>query len=150
MHKDMPALLRPRERVPALLARLRHAAACAYMFHPVPCVCLRKDVHVLLRPRERVPALLARLRLGHGAVAVDSTPRRLAVSVAAVAARQPDVEELVRGPPAKVCHPTLCRAEGLSVQRIYKPCLRVMWKRSCASPPPRVSHPSQERRQDLK
>ena len=49
-----------------------------------------------------MPALLARLRLGHGEVAVDSTPRRLAVAVAAVAARQLDVEESVRGPPAKV------------------------------------------------
>ncbi|KAK9839286.1 hypothetical protein WJX81_005719 [Elliptochloris bilobata] len=52
--------------------------------------------------RERVPALLARLRLSHGAIAVHSTPRRLAVSVAAVATSQPDVEESVRGPPAKV------------------------------------------------
>ena len=33
--------------------------------------------------RERVPALLARLRLSHGAVTVHSTPRRLAVAVAA-------------------------------------------------------------------
>ncbi len=53
------------------------------------------------RRRERVPALLARLRLAHGAVTVHSTPRRLAVAVAGVAARQPDVAETVRGPPAK-------------------------------------------------
>ena len=53
------------------------------------------------RCRERVPALLARLRLAHGAVDVHSTPRRLAVAVARVAARQQDIAEAVRGPPAK-------------------------------------------------
>ena len=66
--------------------------------------------------RERVPALLARLRLSHGEVAVHSTPRRLAVAVAAVAARQPDVEESVRGPPAKVR--LVSKAQGLPVSRI--------------------------------
>ena len=61
--------------------------------------------------RERVPALLARLRLAHGAVAVHSTPRRLAVAAAGVALRQPDVEESVRGPPAKVAL-TGCTVSG--------------------------------------
>ncbi len=42
---------------------------------------------------------LAALRLGHGAVRVLGTPRRLAVLVDAVATRQDDVDEEVVGPP---------------------------------------------------
>ncbi len=49
-----------------------------------------------------MPQLLKRLQLGHGQVTVDSTPRRLGILIAAVQARQADVEESVRGPPAKV------------------------------------------------
>jgi glycyl-tRNA synthetase len=51
--------------------------------------------------RERVPALLAKLRLDHGGVTVEGTPRRLAVRVAALAARQRPLSAKVRGPPAK-------------------------------------------------
>jgi glycyl-tRNA synthetase len=49
---------------------------------------------------ERIPALLADLRLDHGDVTVLGTPRRLAVTVAALAPRQIDVEAHVVGPPA--------------------------------------------------
>ncbi|MGF1468215.1 MAG: glycine--tRNA ligase subunit beta [Sandaracinaceae bacterium] len=42
---------------------------------------------------------LARRRLGHGAVRALGTPRRLAVRVADVAARQADLSEVVLGPP---------------------------------------------------
>jgi hypothetical protein len=56
---------------------------------------------VLLR-RQAVPALLKRLLLEHGPVRVECTPRRLAVLVPDLAPRQPDVEEDIRGPPAKV------------------------------------------------
>ena len=66
-----------------------------------------------------MPALLKRLLLAHGAVDVECTPRRLAVTVADLAPRQEDVEESVRGPPAKAgrlhrmfwfseCHPPCC------------------------------------------
>ncbi|GBF89751.1 hypothetical protein Rsub_02921 [Raphidocelis subcapitata] len=51
--------------------------------------------------RERVPALLERLRLPHGAVRVHGTPRRLAVVVEGLAARQEAREARLRGPPAK-------------------------------------------------
>lgn len=52
--------------------------------------------------RERVPALLAKLRLEHGGgVAVEGTPRRLAVRVPGLAARQRPLQAKVRGPPAK-------------------------------------------------
>ena len=50
--------------------------------------------------RAKVPDLLAQLRLSHGEVHVEGTPRRLAVVVQAVAARQPDRELVIKGPPA--------------------------------------------------
>ena len=50
--------------------------------------------------RERLPALLKELRLEHEAVRVAGTPRRLVASVESLAPRQPDLEELVKGPPA--------------------------------------------------
>ena len=49
-----------------------------------------------------MPQLLKKLQLAHGQVTVESTPRRLAVMVASLQAKQKDVEERVRGPPAKV------------------------------------------------
>ena len=49
-----------------------------------------------------MPQLLRKLKLGHGLVKVESTPRRLAVIVESVQAKQEDAEERVRGPPAKV------------------------------------------------
>ncbi len=59
--------------------------------------------------RQAVPALLQRLRLGHGEVTVESTPRRLAAIVRSLDAAQADVEERVRGPPAKVtCSSCYC------------------------------------------
>jgi glycyl-tRNA synthetase len=51
--------------------------------------------------RDRVPAWLDELRLEHGPVRVDATPRRLTVMVSDLVPRQPDKEELVKGPPAE-------------------------------------------------
>ncbi len=51
--------------------------------------------------RTAAPALLDELRLAHGALYVWGTPRRLAVQVQDVAPRQTDVEEIVKGPPAR-------------------------------------------------
>ncbi len=51
--------------------------------------------------RAAVPQLLNDLRLTHGEVRVLGTPRRLAVLVEDLAPRQADVEEQVKGPPAK-------------------------------------------------
>ena len=48
----------------------------------------------------RVPTLLDELRLTHGDVRVFATPRRLTVFVEALSPRQPDREDLVKGPPA--------------------------------------------------
>ncbi len=52
--------------------------------------------------RKRVPALLDEARLAHGAIVIDGTPRRLAVFVADMAARQADLEYELKGPPARV------------------------------------------------
>ena len=57
-----------------------------------------------------MPGVLERLRLAHIGVSVEGTPRRLAVMVADLAARQPDAEDRVRGPPAKVGVHTVTRA----------------------------------------
>jgi glycyl-tRNA synthetase beta chain len=46
-----------------------------------------------------LPAALAAARLEHGAVRVWGTPRRIALSVADLADRQPDLEQRVFGPP---------------------------------------------------
>ena len=48
----------------------------------------------------RVPALLDELHLTHGDVRIFATPRRLVVSIDALAPNQPDREDLVKGPPA--------------------------------------------------
>ena len=61
--------------------------------------------------RQAVPQLLKKLQLAHGQVTVESTPRRLAVMVAGVQAKQKDVEERVRGPPAKVSTVPLLQTE---------------------------------------
>ncbi len=48
----------------------------------------------------RVPTLLKELYLEHGDVRVFTTPRRLVVSIDSLSPRQPDREDLVKGPPA--------------------------------------------------
>lgn len=52
--------------------------------------------------RERVPARLADARLDATGIQVLGTPRRLVVSVAGLADKQPDLSERVVGPPAQV------------------------------------------------
>jgi glycyl-tRNA synthetase len=54
----------------------------------------------LTQLRERVPSLLNELSLEHGPVNIYGTPRRLAVSIENLSLRQPDREDLVKGPPA--------------------------------------------------
>ena len=49
---------------------------------------------------QHIPAMLADLRLEHGDVKVFGTPRRLAVWVESLAARQEDLTQKVKGPPA--------------------------------------------------
>ncbi|OGO72067.1 MAG: glycine--tRNA ligase subunit alpha, partial [Chloroflexi bacterium RBG_19FT_COMBO_56_12] len=76
--------------------------------------------------RQRVPAMLEDLRLEHGEVRVLGTPRRLAIIVRDVASGQPDLEQLVKGPPAERSYDALgqptkaaegfARSKGLSVQ----------------------------------
>ena len=46
------------------------------------------------------PALLDQLRLGYDSLEVHGTPRRLVVIVSGLAARQTDLETVVKGPPA--------------------------------------------------
>ena len=49
--------------------------------------------------QQRVSRDLREARLGHGAVSVFGTPRRLVVSVAELEDRQPDLQEERKGPP---------------------------------------------------
>jgi len=75
--------------------------------------------------RQRVPAMLEELRLKHGEVSILGTPRRLAVIVRDVASGQPDLEQVVKGPPAERSYDSLgqptkaaegfARSKGLSV-----------------------------------
>jgi glycyl-tRNA synthetase len=51
--------------------------------------------------QERLPTMLDELRLAHGDIHVMGTPRRVVLHVKEVAARQPDQEQLVKGPPAE-------------------------------------------------
>jgi glycyl-tRNA synthetase len=74
----------------------------------------------------RLPALLEELRLAHAEVRLLGTPRRLVIHVREVASRQPDLEQLVKGPPADRAFdsfgaPTkagegFARSKGVSVQ----------------------------------
>jgi glycyl-tRNA synthetase len=50
--------------------------------------------------QENVPKLLAELRLSYGSVRILGTPRRLVIYVEELAPFQPDLEQLVKGPPA--------------------------------------------------
>jgi glycyl-tRNA synthetase len=54
----------------------------------------------LAQLRENVPAWLEELHLEYGPVRVEATPRRLAVFVETLSPRQPDREDLIKGPPA--------------------------------------------------
>ena len=51
--------------------------------------------------RERVPELLKSLRLAYKELRVMGTPRRLVVLVEELAGRQTDLEQVIKGPPAK-------------------------------------------------
>jgi glycyl-tRNA synthetase len=55
----------------------------------------------LAQLKVNVPKFLDDLHLEHGSINVSGTPRRLAILVEALASRQPDREELVKGPPAE-------------------------------------------------
>jgi glycyl-tRNA synthetase len=73
-----------------------------------------------------LPALLDDLRLAHGEVRVLGTPRRLVAYVEDIAPRQPDLEQVVKGPPAARAYDSLgqptqaaegfARGKGLSVR----------------------------------
>ena len=55
--------------------------------------------HALEDLGERLPSLLDEARLDHGPISVEGTPRRLVIRVEALAARQKDHTEAVKGPP---------------------------------------------------
>jgi glycyl-tRNA synthetase len=55
----------------------------------------------LAQLKQRLPGWLDELHLEHAAIHVSGTPRRLAVMVESLVARQPDREDLVKGPPAE-------------------------------------------------
>jgi glycyl-tRNA synthetase len=54
----------------------------------------------LTQLRERVPLWLAELGLEHGPARIHATPRRLAVFVESLSPRQPDREDIAKGPSA--------------------------------------------------
>ena len=61
-----------------------------------------QDVTAAIRQlTDAVPALLDDLRLDHGRVRVTGAPRRLVVYVEDLAPRQPDEEQVVKGPPTR-------------------------------------------------
>ncbi len=76
--------------------------------------------------RQRVPAWLNELRLEHGTIKVLGTPRRLVVHIENLAPLQPDLEAVVKGPPANRAfgpggEPTqagegFARSKGIAVQ----------------------------------
>jgi glycyl-tRNA synthetase len=78
--------------------------------------------------RSRMPVLLKSLRLEHGEVLVSGTPRRLVVLVENLAPHQPDLEQLVKGPPADRAFDSLgeptkaaegfARSKGLDVKAL--------------------------------
>jgi len=80
--------------------------------------------------RTHVPATLAELHLQHGDINVIGTPRRLVVFVEELASRQPDVEQVVKGPPAErafdlLGQPTkagegFARSKGLAVRDLQE------------------------------
>ena len=96
----------PAAHRPAAIQRPSRAACAATFVLEVGSEELPPDdvVSALQQLKDRVPALLDRLRLGHGGVTVEGTPRRLAVLVHELAARQSNNSERVRGPPAKVAY----------------------------------------------
>jgi glycyl-tRNA synthetase len=59
------------------------------------------DLEAALRQLEsRLPALLDELRLSHGELRILGTPRRLVAYVEDLAPRQPDRQQVIKGPPA--------------------------------------------------
>ncbi len=65
----------------------------------LPPLALRR---LMLALADEMTARLGAAQLGHGDVEAFATPRRLAVRVRAVAARQPALDEEFRGPPTRV------------------------------------------------
>jgi glycyl-tRNA synthetase len=75
--------------------------------------------------QKALPSVLDELRLTHGDIRVYGTPRRLVMHTAKLAPRQPDLEQLVKGPPAERAFDTFgaptkagegfARSKGVSV-----------------------------------
>jgi glycyl-tRNA synthetase len=73
-------------------------------------------------------SLLDELRLAHGEIHIIGTPRRLVMHTRKIAPRQPDLEQLVKGPPADRAFDTFgaptkagegfARSKGVSVQEL--------------------------------
>jgi glycyl-tRNA synthetase len=76
--------------------------------------------------RQRVPVFLDELRLEHNDIYIDGTPRRLVIFIQDLAPRQPDMEQVFKGPPADRAYDLLgqptkaaegfARGKGVSVQ----------------------------------
>ena len=80
------------------------------------------DLDVLLQQLEpKVSAMLRDLRLEYGDIKTYATPRRLVVYITNLSPRQPDLEQIVKGPPADRAFDTLGQptkaAEGFARSR---------------------------------
>ncbi len=98
--KYMPVRPRP---APAAAAAPEITAPAPFLFEIGSEELPSHDVTAALAfLQEAAPKFLADLRLGYSSLKVVGSPRRLAVLVDGLAPRQPDLEEIVRGPSAKI------------------------------------------------
>jgi glycyl-tRNA synthetase len=91
-------------KYPAVDPKLRQAFLFEIGTEEIPAADLD---NLLTQMAERFPILLNDLRLEHGEIKVMGTPRRLVVTVGDLASRQPDLEQVVKGPPASRAYDSL-------------------------------------------
>jgi glycyl-tRNA synthetase len=88
--------------VPSQLHTVQVGAAAPFLLEigteELPVADLQSALDQL---KARLPALLDDLRLAYDNVRVLGTPRRLVVQVEGLASRQPDLEQVIKGPPAE-------------------------------------------------
>ena len=90
-----PAFGKPLEAVPADLPTTPQTLAIEIGVEELPPHVVTETIEAV---RAAVTDKLAATRLAHGEIAVDGTPRRIVVTVADVAAREPDATQQRKGP----------------------------------------------------
>ena len=122
-----PAFGKPLEATPADLPTTPQTLALEIGVEELPPHVLTETVEAV---RAAVTDKLAATRLAHGAIAVDGTPRRIVVTVADVAPREPDAQQQRKGPKWSAAfdadgNPTkalqgFARGQGVDVSAIEK------------------------------